>query len=490
MNDIVLQIFFLIIPALAIGLVNSLWGYKTFANKRKFVGFVVGACVAFLIAAGLYYLSTLFHLPAWIAGLRGLISFLIMFSVSLWGMFVSLRVEKTFTAVSTFVSGALIGVIAICLAYLVHSSGTSISLEVIGENSTVFLVAGAIVGAVFAVSSLFAPRGTVILSSSILGSGFVAFTFGFIFKMIFIDFFTAQPGYFSLITLVLWIIFSILSIWFQSARERKSPSVFHSLNTKEAVAAFKKTDSGWYLLIAVVQIIALLVIFTPDPYAQMLNFMTDGILRTILTTVVSFFIVLVLGLFGGLGRISSNKILRGISTVYVELIRGIPLLVQIFFWYFAVPAIIRELGRSWKIPSLANFTANDILMAILGLTVCYGAYMTEVYRAGIQSIPKGQMEAARSLGMSYSQAMIHIILPQAFRVILPPVGNEFITLLKDSSLISVVGIADLTRRGQEFATKHFIPIQTYLMLALTYLVMTLLASRLVTHTEQSSRKEH
>jgi polar amino acid transport system permease protein len=490
MNGILEQIFFLILPALAIGVLNCLWGFKIFTNNRKFVGFVTGACIAVLVATGIYYLSTLFQLPAWVTGLRGLIIFLIMFFLSLLGMYISLRAEKTFTAFSTFISGVLIGILAICLAYLMRFSTTSISTDNFSSNAILFLMAGAIVGLIFAVSSLFAPRGTVILASSILGSGVLAFTLVAIAGLIFPAFFQSQPGFYSLIILVLWIVFSILSIWFQTSREKKSPAVFHSLNSKDAFTAFKKTDSGWYLLIGVVLVIILLVVFTPNPYAQMINFMTDGILRTIFTTVVAFSIVLFLGLFGGLGRVSSNKILRGIATVYVEIIRGIPLLVQIFFWYFAVPAIIREFGRSANIYSMANFKANDILMAILGMTVCYGAYMSEVYRAGIQSIPKGQMEAARSLGMSYSQAMTHIILPQAFRVILPPVGNEFITLLKDSSLISVVGIADLTRRGQEFATKHFIPIQTYLMLALVYLVMTLLASRLVTHTEQSARREH
>jgi len=318
----------------------------------------------------------------------------------------------------------------------------------------------------------------------------LAFTLTSIVKLIIPAFFTEQPAWFSRIVLIIWAVFAVLGACFQFHRQKKAAVTFQPLQAKDARIEFRKTDSGWFLLIAVILIILVLVITTPNPYSQMINFMSDGIIRTIFTTVVAFAIVLVIGLVGGLGRVSSNSLFRGIATLYVEIIRGIPLLVQIFFWYFAFPAIVQGIGESAHLPALANFRPNDIAMAILGMTVCYGAYMSEVYRAGIQSIPKGQMEAARSLGMSYSQAMTHIILPQAFRVILPPIGNEFITLLKDSSLISVVGIADLTRRGQEFATKHFIPIQSYLMLALVYLVMTLLASRLVTHTESATKREH
>jgi polar amino acid transport system permease protein len=138
---------------------------------------------------------------------------------------------------------------------------------------------------------------------------------------------------------------------------------------------------------------------------------------------------------------------------------------------------------------LANYQTNPILMAIIGLVVCYGAYMSEVVRAGIQSIGKGQMEAARSLGMTPMQAMIHIILPQAFRVILPAIGNEFITLLKDSSLVSVVAVADLTRRAREFNATYFKTIPVWSMVALVYLVMTLLSARLVSATEKISRLE-
>ena len=151
--------------------------------------------------------------------------------------------------------------------------------------------------------------------------------------------------------------------------------------------------------------------------------------------------------------------------------------------------MIQQIGEGLNISALANYRANPIFTAILGLAVCYGAYMSEIYRAGIQSIPRGQMEASRSLGMTYFQSMRHIILPQAVRVILPPVGNEAIALLKDSSLVSVVAVADLTRRGREFMSVNFNPIEVWTMVALLYLVMTLFLSRIVAWIEKRSHFE-
>jgi polar amino acid transport system permease protein len=198
---------------------------------------------------------------------------------------------------------------------------------------------------------------------------------------------------------------------------------------------------------------------------------------------------LVLGLFGGLGRLSKNPFIRFPASLYIEVVRGIPLLVQLIWWYFAFPVVIQQVGEWLSITTLSEFRANPIIMAILGLAVCYGAYMSEIYRAGIQSIPKGQMEASRSLGMSYFQSMRHVIIPQAVRVILPPVGNEGIALLKDSSLVSVVAVADLTRRGREFMSVNFNPIEVWTMVALLYLILTLLLARLVSWIEKRSHFE-
>jgi len=124
------------------------------------------------------------------------------------------------------------------------------------------------------------------------------------------------------------------------------------------------------------------------------------------------------------------------------------------------------------------------LGAVFGFTICYGAYVGEIYRAGIQSISRGQMEAARSLGMSHVQAMRYVILPQAIRVILPPLGNEFVALLKDSSLVSVVAVTDMTRRGREFMSRTFIPLETWTMVALLYLLLTVFSARIVSYVER------
>ena len=250
-----------------------------------------------------------------------------------------------------------------------------------------------------------------------------------------------------------------------------------------------RIDAWWGLFVGVVGLTIALVIFKPDPYARIVQFVRDGIVITLTLTIVSFFLVLFVGLAGGLGRLSKNRFLRGATTLYVEIVRGIPLLVQLLYWYYAFPSIVRALGTSLGIPAMADYRASAIGTAILGMTFCYGAYMTEIYRAGIQSIPKGQLEAARSLGMSYFQAMRHIVLPQAVRVILPPVGNEFISLLKDSSLASVVAVTELTRRGREFMAATYMPIETWTMVGLLYLIMTLFASRLVAWSERRMRVE-
>jgi polar amino acid transport system permease protein len=250
-----------------------------------------------------------------------------------------------------------------------------------------------------------------------------------------------------------------------------------------------RIDSWWGLVLGIIALTILMIVLSPDPYRRIVLFVRDGIAITLTLTVSSFFLVLFVGLLGGLGRISKNKVLRGVTTLYVELVRGVPLLVQLLYWYYAFPSIVHSLGAALNLPALENYRANAVAMAVLGMTFCYGAYMTEIYRAGIQSIPKGQLEAARSLGMSYVQAMRHVVLPQAIRVILPPVGNEFISLLKDSSLASVVAVTELTRRGREFMSATYMPIETWTMVGLLYLIMTLFSSRIVAWSERRMQFE-
>jgi len=249
-------------------------------------------------------------------------------------------------------------------------------------------------------------------------------------------------------------------------------------------------DRWWLLVLVALALIVLLIQTKPDPFAGMFKFLSDGIVVTLEITLTSFVLVLFVGLIGGLGRLSSNWFIKGIASLYVEVIRGVPLLVQLLFIWFALPQVFNTVGESlagiWPAASqwLIELKLQPFSAAVVGITICYGAYMSEIYRAGIQSIHHGQMEAARSLGMSYIQAMRYVILPQAIRVILPPVGNEFVTLLKDSSLVSVLAVSDLTRRGREYMARTFLSFETWMMVALIYLVMTLTFTRIASAIER------
>lgn len=255
------------------------------------------------------------------------------------------------------------------------------------------------------------------------------------------------------------------------------------------------TDRWWLLFVAVVLLIVFLVFGSPAPFQEIILFLSDGILVTLKLTIVSFFFILLVGMLGGLGRVSSNRIVKGIASLYVEIVRGIPVLVWLLWIWFALPQVLDRSGTwvSGFAPSIgaliSTIKLDPFTAAVIGFTVAYGAYMTEVFRAGIQSIAKGQMEAARSLGMNYIQAMRYIVLPQAVRVILPPVGNEFVTLLKDSSLVSVLAVSDLTRRGREFVARSFLSFDTFTMVALIYLMMTLFFTRVFSAVERQMTVE-
>lgn len=269
--------------------------------------------------------------------------------------------------------------------------------------------------------------------------------------------------------------------------EKSSQEKDKSLLNVPGAEPSARIDAWWWLVALVFALILFLAISAPDPYQRILIFVRDGIWVTVYVTMLSFVFTLLLGLIGGLGRLSKNPVIHSIATLYVELIRGIPLLVQLIWWYFAFPVMVQSLGRTLNLPGLEGYQASAVPMAIMGLTFCYGAYMSEIYRAGIQSIPSGQMEAAKSLGMNYFKAMRFVILPQAIRMIMPPMGNEFIALLKDSSLVSVVAVADLTRRGREFMSTNFTPIEVWNMIALIYLTMTLFSARIVSWIETRTK---
>jgi len=180
-------------------------------------------------------------------------------------------------------------------------------------------------------------------------------------------------------------------------------------------------------------------------------------------------LALIIGLLTGLARISPNYTLRGLAAIYVEFIRGTPLLVQIFIAYFFIGTVF-DLSRN-----VAGMGA---------LAIFAGAYVAEIVRAGIQSISKGQTEAARSLGMNSFQAMAYIVLPQAFKRILPPLSGQFISLIKDSSLVSVIAITDLTKSGREIITSTFATFEIWLTVAAMYLIVTSVLSQLVFYMER------
>jgi polar amino acid transport system permease protein len=198
----------------------------------------------------------------------------------------------------------------------------------------------------------------------------------------------------------------------------------------------------------------------------------EGLWMTLKVTLFAFAIALVLGLLAGLGRISHNIVIRNLAITYIEFIRGVPTLVLIFTLAFViVPSVASALG-------IENSLGQD-WRAIIALATIYGAFLAEIFRAGIESIPGGQMEAARSLGMTYSQAMRNIILPQAIRNISPALGNDFIAMLKDSSLVSVLAVRDLTQMARLYAGRTFRFRESYLVLTFFYLSITIVLSLLL-----------
>ncbi len=211
--------------------------------------------------------------------------------------------------------------------------------------------------------------------------------------------------------------------------------------------------------------------FNVDLMINSLPLLIVGAGITVQITAISVGLGLVIGMFVGIARICHVKVLRALATVYIDFLRGTPLLVQIFLIYFALPMVVGQ-------------RVDPFIAAITACGINSGAYIAEIFRAGIQAIDEGQMEAGRSLGMSWGQTMRYIIVPQAFKNIVPPLGNEFIALLKDSSLVSVIGFEELTRRGQLIIARTYGSLEIWITVALIYLVMTLTISRFVSYMEK------
>ncbi|UAB70332.1 amino acid ABC transporter permease [Vibrio sp. SCSIO 43132] len=217
---------------------------------------------------------------------------------------------------------------------------------------------------------------------------------------------------------------------------------------------------GWYVL---------------DPTTEQgltnLKFLIAGFEDTIYISLISMFLAMLLGLIVALPALSEKKALRAVNRVYVESVRSIPVLVLLLWVYYGLPTLLDV--------SLDYFAAG-----VIALTIAESAFMAEVFRGGIQAIARGQHEAAESLGLNYWQKMRLVILPQAFRQILPPLGNQFVYILKMSSLVSVIGLSDLTRRANELVVNEYLPLEIYTFLVIEYLVLILFVSQCIRWLEK------
>ena len=255
----------------------------------------------------------------------------------------------------------------------------------------------------------------------------------------------------------------------------------------------------WLLAAILLGAIFLWVMVSQAGYEVILKAVAQGVWVTLYVTLIAYTLAMLVGLMVGLLRVSRSRIARETSSFYVEILRGVPMLVILYYIAFVgAPSLVA--GINWIGKGLVgtgflagpgtplaemqvrdlNFTAR----AIIALTIGYSAFISEIFRAGIESIGRGQMEAARSLGMSYGQAMRHVILPQAVRNVLPPLGNDFLAMLKDSSLVSVLRVQDITQLGKVYSASTFRFFETYNVVAFLYLVMTLGLTMLVRWIER------
>ena len=236
----------------------------------------------------------------------------------------------------------------------------------------------------------------------------------------------------------------------------------------------------WLLVTITIGLYLAYRVATDALYTQVITIVSKGVWVTIFVTLVAFALASVWGLLLAVGSLSRFIVLRQLARFYIEIIRGIPILVLLFYIAFvAAPALV--VAINWVIEPLGldPMRTRDLSLmwrAVLALTIGYSAFIAEVFRAGIQSVETGQIEAAKSLGLNGWQRFRHIILPQAIRTILPPLGNDFIALVKDSSLVSVLGVADITQLGKIYAAGSFRFFETYNIVAYVYLMMTVTLS--------------
>jgi len=254
----------------------------------------------------------------------------------------------------------------------------------------------------------------------------------------------------------------------------------------------------WALLLFLIAVFLIYNFFTNATYQEIILYLGVGLKLTIFVTLIAFSSSMVIGLLTAFGQMSRNVVIRNIATLYVQIVRGVPVLVLIFYTALViVPAgivLANSLGE-WlasigvlqpdnALASLTNREVSFIIRGIIALAINYGAFSSEIFRAGIQSIEKGQLEASKALGLNWVQTMRLVVLPQAFRRILPPLGNDFISMLKESSLISVIGVEEITQLSKKYVAASFLYPETYNTLAFLYLSMTLILSMGVKYMEK------
>ena len=250
--------------------------------------------------------------------------------------------------------------------------------------------------------------------------------------------------------------------------------------TRSRFSLFSSIPS-WLLVALLLGCIAVWSIARDETYSVIASALSRGIFTTLYVTLIAYTAATLVGLLFGLMRISTNRFLREFSTFYIEIVRGIPMLVILYYIAFVgAPSMVK--GINWIASPLidsgilSKISVRDVsfvFRAILALTIGYSAFIAEIFRAGIEAIPSGQMEAAIASGMSRRQAMQYVILPQAIRTVLPPLANDFVAMIKDSALVSALGVQDITQLGKVYSASTFRFFETYNVVALLYLAMTL-----------------
>lgn len=280
------------------------------------------------------------------------------------------------------------------------------------------------------------------------------------------------------------------------------PKIPPSIDSMPAPKSYKRNllieklaRAPWWVLVAIGFLVAFIgSVSTNTTYQEVWGQVQKGIGITLYVSVIAYSIALVMAVFLAILRLSRNVVVYQVATFFVEVVRGIPTLVIVYYIVLAlVPELVRlvnELGVwllaqnilpefSQQLSTIRTRDIDNTYRAIAGLAISYSAFLSEIIRAGIESIPRGQWEAGMSLGMTRRQVLINIILPQAFRNVLPPLANDFIAMLKESSLVSIVGVQDITRSGATYASANFTFFQSYNVIALTYLSLTLTLSLVV-----------